>query len=74
MSALGLALDSEHLTAELLAAGHHVDPQDPRRHAAGRDPDPIGACRFLNDVTVDELVRHADAAQEDLCLGLRPRR
>ena len=36
MSRVGLALDSPHLTAELLARGNRVDPADPRRAAAGR--------------------------------------
>ena len=35
MSRLGLALDSAHLTPELLRPGHRLDPADPRRPAAG---------------------------------------
>ena len=60
MSRLGLALDSEFLTAELLAeaTGSILKTRDGLLRAA--IPDPIGSCRFLNDVTTDEL---ADALQ-----------
>ena len=56
MSALGLALDSEYLTPELLetATSAILRTRDGILRAAV--PDPIGSCRFLNDVTVDELV------------------
>ncbi|WP_205873939.1 sedoheptulose 7-phosphate cyclase [Mycobacterium camsae] len=55
MSALGLALDSEHLTSELLerATTAILKTRDGLLRAA--IPDPIGQCRFLNDVTTDEL-------------------
>lgn len=55
MSDLGLALDSEYLTADLLAAATAsiLNTRDGLLRAAV--PDPIGACRFLNDLTVDEL-------------------
>jgi 3-dehydroquinate synthase len=55
MSALGLALDSEHLTPELLerATASILKTRDGLLRAA--IPAPIGRCRFLNDVTVDEL-------------------
>ncbi|KQH79266.1 3-dehydroquinate synthase [Mycobacterium gordonae] len=55
MSALGLALDSEHLTAELLerATAAILKTRDGLLRAA--IPDPIGRCRFLNDVTTGEL-------------------
>ncbi len=55
MSALGLALDSDHLTPELLerATGSILKTRDGLLRAAV--PDPIGRCRFLNDVTTDEL-------------------
>lgn len=55
MSALGLALDSEHLTSELLerATSAILKTRDGLLRAA--IPDPIGRCRFLNDVTVGEL-------------------
>lgn len=55
MSALGLALDSEHLTAELLerATAAILKTRDGLLRAA--IPDPIGRCCFLNDVTTGEL-------------------
>ena len=55
MSALGLALDSEHLTPQLLerATAAILRTRDGLLRAA--IPDPIGRCRFLNDVTADEL-------------------
>ncbi len=56
MSDLGLALDNEHLTPELLdtATTAILRTRDGVLRAAV--PAPIGACLFLNDVTVDELV------------------
>lgn len=55
MSALGLSLDSEYLTPELLesATASILKTRDGLLRAA--IPDPIGQCRFLNDVTTDEL-------------------
>src|SRR5271166_6237011 len=55
MSALGLALDSDYLTAELLsqATVSILRTRDGLLRAAV--PDPIGRCRFLNDVTTEEL-------------------
>ncbi|MDV3135593.1 sedoheptulose 7-phosphate cyclase [Mycobacterium sp. 29Ha] len=55
MSSLGLALDSEHLTPELLstATAAILKTRDGLLRAAM--PDPIGQCTFLNDVTVEEL-------------------
>ncbi len=55
MSGLGLALDSEHLTPELLdvATDAILRTRDGVLRAAV--PAPIGQCLFLNDVTVDEL-------------------
>lgn len=68
MSALGLALDNEHLTPELLADATQsiLKTRDGLLRAA--IPDPIGRCRFLNDVTVEEL---ADTLtlHKKLCLG-----
>jgi 3-dehydroquinate synthetase len=68
MSDLGLALDSEHLTPELLstATAAILKTRDGMLRAA--IPAPIGRCLFLNDVTVDEL---ADALilHRKLCLG-----
>lgn len=55
MSALGLALDSEHLTADLLeeATASILKTRDGLLRAA--IPAPIGQCRFLNDVSTAEL-------------------
>jgi 3-dehydroquinate synthase len=55
MSALGLALDSDRLTPELLerATASILKTRDGLLRAAV--PDPIGRCRFVNDVTTDEL-------------------
>jgi demethyl-4-deoxygadusol synthase len=55
LSALGLSLDSSYLTADLLASATAsiLKTRDGVLRAAV--PDPIGTCRFLNDVTVDEL-------------------
>jgi 3-dehydroquinate synthase len=55
MSALGLSLDTAYLTPELLeqATASILKTRDGLLRAAV--PDPIGRCRFLNDVTVDEL-------------------
>ena len=68
MSDLGLALDSEHLTPELLgtATAAILKTRDGILRAAV--PAPIGQCLFLNDVTVDEL---ADTLvlHRKLCFG-----
>jgi hypothetical protein len=55
MSDLGLALDSEYLTAELLTSATTaiLKTRDGLLRAAV--PAPIGRCLFLNDVTTDEL-------------------
>jgi demethyl-4-deoxygadusol synthase len=55
MSSLGLALDTEYLTPELVerATEAILKTRDGLLRAAV--PDPIGRCRFLNDVTTDEL-------------------
>ncbi|MET0700065.1 MAG: sedoheptulose 7-phosphate cyclase [Mycobacterium sp.] len=55
MSDLGLALDSHHLTPELLtdATASILKTRDGMLRAAV--PAPIGQCLFLNDVTTDEL-------------------
>lgn len=57
MSRLGLALDSHHLTPELLrkASDAIVQTRDGVLRAAV--PRPIGACHFVNDLTADELER-----------------
>lgn len=55
MSDMGLALDSEYLTPELLTAATTaiLKTRDGLLRAAV--PAPIGRCIFLNDVTTDEL-------------------
>ena len=55
MSDLGLALDSHHLTPELLSAATEsiLKTRDGLLRAAV--PAPIGQCIFLNDVTTGEL-------------------
>lgn len=67
MSTLGLALDSEHLTPELLAAATEsiLKTRDGQLRAAV--PDPIGRCRFLNDVTTEELAETL-TLHKKLCL------
>ena len=56
MSGLGLALDSEHLTDELIARANDAILQTRDGLLRAAVPDPIGECTFLNDVTVDELI------------------
>ena len=53
---LGLALDSEHLTPELLttATAAILKTRDGTLRAAV--PAPIGQCLFINDLSVEELV------------------
>ncbi|OZC95488.1 3-dehydroquinate synthase [Rhodococcus sp. 06-235-1A] len=55
MSSIGLALDSPYLTPELLsdATASILKTRDGILRAAV--PDPIGTCRFLNDLDADEL-------------------
>ena len=55
MSRLGLALDSPHLTPELLARATASILQTRDGSLRAAVPDPIGSCRFLDDVTVAEL-------------------
>jgi 3-dehydroquinate synthetase len=57
MSRLGLALDSPHLTPELLhkATDAIVQTRDGLLRAAV--PQPIGTCAFINDLTPDEVER-----------------
>ncbi|CAN5545215.1 3-dehydroquinate synthase [soil metagenome] len=56
MSSLGLTLDSPHLTPDLLrtATGSILQTRNGTLRAAV--PNPIGECRFVNDLTVDDLV------------------
>ncbi len=55
MSKLGLALDSPHLTPELLhrATDSILQTRDGLLRAAV--PNPVGTCVFLNDLTSDEM-------------------
>ncbi len=65
-SRLGLALDNEHLTPELLhrATRAIVQTRDGSLRAAF--PRPIGTCHFASDITDDELTR-ALAAHREAC-------
>jgi 3-dehydroquinate synthase len=56
MSRLGLSLDSEHLTPDVLAKGTEVIQQVRDGQLRAAVPDPIGQCRFINDLTHEELV------------------
>lgn len=69
MSALGLAIDSPHLTPELLAKATDsiIATRDGLLRAAV--PDPIGSCRFLNDLTAADLARIL-AIHKELCRDL----
>jgi demethyl-4-deoxygadusol synthase len=69
MSGLGLALDSEYLTADLLisATAAILKTRDGQLRAAV--PDPIGRCTFLNDVTTEELADTLELHKK-LCLDL----
>ena len=66
MSRVGLALDSPHLTPELLreATDSILQTRDGLLRAAV--PRPIGTCHFINDLTADEL-DEALAAHQEVC-------
>jgi demethyl-4-deoxygadusol synthase len=68
MSDLGLALDSEHLTPELLDAATTAILRTRDGVLRAAVPAPIGECLFLNDVTVDELAETL-VLHRKLCLG-----
>jgi demethyl-4-deoxygadusol synthase len=55
MSDLGLALDSEYLTPELLTSATTAILRTRDGQLRAAVPAPIGQCMFLNDVTTDEL-------------------
>lgn len=55
MSRLGLALNSPHLTAELLRKGTDAIIQTRDGLLRAAVPRPIGTCHFINDLTNDEL-------------------
>jgi 3-dehydroquinate synthetase len=71
MSSLGLALDTNYLTTELLeqATASILKTRDGLLRAA--IPNPIGRCRFLNDVTIEELTGALELHKK-ICLD-RPR-
>ncbi|MDT8914748.1 sedoheptulose 7-phosphate cyclase [Amycolatopsis sp. PS_44_ISF1] len=78
LTKLGLSLDSEHLTPELLAraTAQIVQTRDGRQRAAV--PRPIGHCDFVNDLTEIELTE-ALSAHRQTCriydrdgIGLNP--
>ncbi len=66
MSRLGLALDSPHLTVDLLHKGTDsiLRTRDGQLRAAV--PRPIGTCYFINDLTGDEL-EVALASHREVC-------
>ncbi|SDG72208.1 sedoheptulose 7-phosphate cyclase [Pseudonocardia oroxyli] len=68
-SGLGLAVDSPLLTAELLTRATDSIVQTRGGLLRAAVPDPIGACRFLNDVTTTELADTL-AAHKDLVTDL----
>ena len=55
MSGLGLALDSPHLTPELLAKATAAILQTRDGKLRAAVPRPIGTCHFVNDLTLEEL-------------------
>jgi 3-dehydroquinate synthetase len=67
MSRLGLSLDSEHLTPDVLARGTEAILQVRDGELRAAVPSPIGSCQFVNDLTQDELVetlvRHREICQ-----------
>jgi len=72
MSRLGLSLDSDHLTPELLrsATEQIVQTRDGQQRAAV--PRPIGTCFFVNDLTQGEL-EEALVAHREVCRRIYPR-
>lgn len=72
MSRLGLAIDSPHLTPELLLAATESIVRTRGGLLRAAVPWPIGECFFVNDLTPDEL-RHALATHRELSQGY-PRR
>ncbi|WP_420453000.1 sedoheptulose 7-phosphate cyclase [Ilumatobacter sp.] len=64
MSSLGLSIDSPYLTAELVAdaTASILQTRDGSLRAAV--PAPIGTCRFLDDLGVDELARLLEEHRE----------
>lgn len=71
MSRLGLAIDSPHLTRELLVAATEQIVQTRGGLQRAAVPRPIGECHFVNDLTPDELV--ATLAEHREIAGGHPR-
>jgi demethyl-4-deoxygadusol synthase len=67
ISKLGLSLDSDYLTADLLAGATAAILRTRDGLLRAAVPDPIGRCTFLNDVTVDELAETL-TLHKKLCL------
>ena len=55
MSRVGLALDSPHLTSELLRGGTESILQTRDGLLRAAVPRPVGTCYFVNDLTGNEL-------------------
>ena len=55
MSRVGLALDSPHLTPEILRRGTESILQTRDGLLRAAVPRPVGTCFFVNDLTGDEL-------------------
>ncbi len=72
MSKLGLSLDSDLLTPELLRSATEliVQTRDGQQRAAV--PRPIGSCYFVNDLTQSEL-EGALVAHREVCRRIYPR-
>jgi demethyl-4-deoxygadusol synthase len=68
MSGLGLALDSEHLTPELLSVATTAIMKTRDGMLRAAVPAPIGRCIFLNDVAVEELAETL-VLHRKLCMG-----
>ena len=56
MSSLGLSIDNEYLTPELIRKGTDSILQTRNGLLRAAVPHPIGSCAFINDLTADELV------------------
>ncbi|SDS79607.1 3-dehydroquinate synthase [Nocardioides scoriae] len=68
MSSIGLALDSPHLTPELLRKGTESIMQTRDGLLRAALPQPIGACVFANDLDADQLDRML-ASHKELVRG-----
>lgn len=68
MSGVGLAIDSSYLTPDLLeeATASIIKTRGGLLRAAM--PDPVGSCRFVNDLGTDELIE-ALAVHRRICAG-----